>query len=287
VVAITRLCEQVAEVFDRAQQLTETGRPLTDMLPEPTDDDAAPEPPMAASAPDERMLVRATLDFLADPAVAQAVLVETIGAGRDGAAALGLFAESLEQQAPRSAHPALRWLRGKALERLGNIGETEPAFEVALTLDATWTPALFELARYASGRGYAQRGLSLLRRAGAPADDELVVLLQRFCRSSGRTSAATRHVGAARDASTRCATAAGSSCRWRNGPRGCIRGRARTWRTGRGAARSWMLRGSGPATGTGRWSLRGHPGPARMRCGAVRGRRFRRVSRQARPAAAR
>jgi tetratricopeptide (TPR) repeat protein len=180
VVAITRLYEQVAEVFDRTQQLTETGRPLTDVLPETTDDDAAPEPPTAASAPDERMLVRATLDFLADPAVAQAVLVETIGAGRDGAGALGLFAESLEPQAPRSARPALRWLRGKALERLGSIGEAEPAFEAALTLDATWPPALFELARYASDRGDAEGGLSLLRRAGAPADDELIVLLQRF-----------------------------------------------------------------------------------------------------------
>jgi hypothetical protein len=74
----------------------------------------------------------------------------------------------------------LRWLRGKALERLGDIGEAERAFEAALTLDATWTPAQFELARYASDRGAAERGLSLLRRAGAPADDELVMLLQRF-----------------------------------------------------------------------------------------------------------
>ncbi len=71
-------------------------------------------------------------------------------------------------------------MRGKALERLGNIAEAEAAFEAALSLDATAQPALFELARCASDRGDAERGLSLLRRAGAPADDELVMLLQRF-----------------------------------------------------------------------------------------------------------
>ncbi len=180
VLTVTRLYEQVAEVFDLAQELTDAGRPLTDVLPETTDDPGEPEPAAAVSESDERTLVRATLHFLADPEVAQAVLVETIGAGRDGAAALGLFAESLQPQAPRSARPALRWLRGKALERLGKVGEAEAAFEGALALDATWPPALFELARYASDRGDAERGLSLLRRAGAPADDELMVLLQRF-----------------------------------------------------------------------------------------------------------
>ena len=36
------------------------------------------------------------------------------------------------------------------------------------------------LARYASDRGDAERGLSLLRRAGATAEHELVVLLERF-----------------------------------------------------------------------------------------------------------
>jgi hypothetical protein len=36
------------------------------------------------------------------------------------------------------------------------------------------------LARYASDRGDAQRGLLLLRRAGAPREDELVQLLENF-----------------------------------------------------------------------------------------------------------
>jgi hypothetical protein len=39
---------------------------------------------------------------------------------------------------------------------------------------------LLSLARYASDRGDAERGLALLRRAGAPRDHELVQLLERF-----------------------------------------------------------------------------------------------------------
>jgi hypothetical protein len=141
VLAITRLYEQVSEVFDRAQQLTDADQPVTDLLAEPSDDNPATEPVATPSDAEQRTLVRATLDFLADAAVAHAVLVETIGAGRDGTGALELFADTLEPQAPRSARPALRWLRGKALERLGNIAEAEAAFEAALSLDATWAPA--------------------------------------------------------------------------------------------------------------------------------------------------
>jgi tetratricopeptide (TPR) repeat protein len=180
VVAITRLYSDVADLVARAQELHDAGEPLTDVLPEPDVED--PDPRVAASeaADDDRTVVRETLEFLDDPAVAEAVLVETIGAETEGASALGVFAETLESQAPRHARPALRWLRGKALERLGDVSEAQEAFEAALMLDETWQPALYDLARYASDRGDAERGLSLLRRAGAPADDELVVLLEHF-----------------------------------------------------------------------------------------------------------
>jgi tetratricopeptide (TPR) repeat protein len=120
------------------------------------------------------------IGFLDDPSVAEAVLVETIGAGRAGAAALGLFAETLEEQVPQRHAAPLRWLRGKALERMGRVLEAEEAFEAALDLDGAHLLALYELSRYASDRGNAERGLSLLRRAGAPAEDGLVELLTRF-----------------------------------------------------------------------------------------------------------
>ena len=124
--------------------------------------------------------MRQALEWLAQPAVAEAVLTETLGTGRDGAAALGLFAETLEPLAPRAACAALRWLRGKALDRLGQVAEAEAAYEAAETADPDWPPVLIDLAHYASDRGDATRALALLRRAGMPADDPLVELLARF-----------------------------------------------------------------------------------------------------------
>ena len=125
-------------------------------------------------------VVRSFLPVLAEPVVAAAVLAETIGAGSDGAAALGLFAETLEPLAPRAARPALRWLRGKAHERLGDVAAAEAAYEAAESLDPQWPLALSALARYAGDRGDATRGLDLLRRAGAPPDGPLVRLLEQF-----------------------------------------------------------------------------------------------------------
>jgi tetratricopeptide (TPR) repeat protein len=128
----------------------------------------------------DRRVVREVLHLLAVPQVAEALLVETLGAEREGAAALGVFTDSLESLAPAAARPAVRWLRGKAHDRLGHPGDAEQAYEAALALDPSYPLALHDLARIASDRGDGERGLSLLRRAGAPADDELVVLLEHF-----------------------------------------------------------------------------------------------------------
>lgn len=124
--------------------------------------------------------IRTILEFLAEPAVAEAVLAETIGSGKEGAAALGLFADSLEPRAPRAARPALLWLLGKAHQRLADTTQAEAAYHAAESVDPQWAPALIDLARYASDRGDAARGLALLRRAGTPSDHELVELLERF-----------------------------------------------------------------------------------------------------------
>ena len=104
--------------------------------------------------------VRATTVFLAQPAVAEAVLAETIGSGIDGAAVLGLFAETLEPLALPAARPALRWLRGKAHERLGDLThlhhEQLPLDERAAWLyqkagmflvDGPWRSAVMEAAQ--------------------------------------------------------------------------------------------------------------------------------------------
>jgi SEC-C motif len=125
--------------------------------------------------------VRAALELLADPAVAIAALAEIdFYPDRRSAIALGAFAESAEPLVPRAARPALRWLRATAHERLGDIAEAEAGLLAAESLDPSWPLTLMELARYASDRGDAERGLSLLRRAGAPPDHQLVELLEHF-----------------------------------------------------------------------------------------------------------
>ena len=124
--------------------------------------------------------LRTVAPALAEPGVAEAVLSETIGLVDGGAEALEQLTEALEPVAPRAARPAVRWLRGKARERRGDTTGAEAEFEIAQALDPGWSPALVDLARYASDRGEADRGLALLRRAAMPPDHELVQLLTRF-----------------------------------------------------------------------------------------------------------
>jgi tetratricopeptide (TPR) repeat protein len=174
VLGLTRMYDDAALVFDAVQAADDTDQVLEEICGER--DGAGSGTAPSPGAP----LVRDMVGFLDDPSVAEALLVETIGAGRAGAAALGLFAETLEEQVPQRHAASLRWLRGKALERMGRVLEAEEAFEAALDVDGAHLLALYELSRYASDRGNAERGLSLLRRAGAPAEDGLVELLTRF-----------------------------------------------------------------------------------------------------------
>lgn len=116
---------------------------------------------------------------LADPGLAEILKTEALRDGRAGAAALGLFAETLESKVPRPARVACRWLRAIALERTGSVEEAEQELLAAESMDTEWSPALFDLARFAADRGDAERGLSLLRRAGAAPDDPMVALLER------------------------------------------------------------------------------------------------------------
>jgi tetratricopeptide (TPR) repeat protein len=174
VLALTRMYDEVALVFTAVQGAADPDQILEEIFGE--EDDVSSGPALSPVA----RVTRDMVGFLDDPGVAEAVLVETIGAGCAGAAALGLFAETLEEQVPRRHGASLRWLRGKALERMGRVLEAEKAFEAALDLDGAHLLALYELSRYASDRGNAERGLSLLRRAGAPAEDGLVELLTHF-----------------------------------------------------------------------------------------------------------
>lgn len=170
VVTLKRLCGFCRGLLEQALGKGEFGKAEFDSL---VAHYAAPDDP-------ERMPVRVALEYVAEPIVASAVLDETTAVHPDQAAALGLFAESIEPMAPRSSRPALRWLRGKAHERRGEIDSAEAVFESALSLDPSCPLNLTSLARYAADRGDAERAISLLRRAGIPDGHELIELLQQY-----------------------------------------------------------------------------------------------------------
>lgn len=183
VAALTTLHNQVLDVMEAYTTLEESGDAtalagVLDQTPEASAGSADPEPADPESA-DRWRAVAATLPFLAEPAVAQAVLEETGRPGTLEAAALGLLAESLESQADRSTRPALRWLRAKAYEELGEIGNAEQALRAAERLDPDWTPTVIDLARYANDRGDAAAGLALLGRIGNDAPPLLRAVLEQ------------------------------------------------------------------------------------------------------------
>ena len=64
----------------------------------------------------------------------------------------------------------------------------------AESLDPVWPLTLTALARYASDRGDAERGLALLRRAGATTDHELMALLEHFQSTFRRLPASERRL---------------------------------------------------------------------------------------------
>lgn len=123
---------------------------------------------------------------LADPLLAELLLAETVGTGRDGAPALGMFAEVLKPKVPPAARIATRWLRAVALERIGDIEAAEHELLAAESMDPDWPLPLLDLARFASDRGDVERALSLLRRADAEPDHPLMDLLTR-CRAEPRS----------------------------------------------------------------------------------------------------
>ncbi len=160
---LVKLYEQIAMLLDAAVELPE--------------DALASE---GATEPDDSPDVIGEIGAaLADPMLAELLVGETVDEYDDGAAALGMFADVLEPKVPRGARVACRWLRAVALERIGDIEAAERELLAAESMDPDWPLPLFDLARIASDRGDAERGLALLRRAGAEPDYPLVELLEQ------------------------------------------------------------------------------------------------------------
>ncbi|WP_147453988.1 SEC-C domain-containing protein [Tessaracoccus antarcticus] len=126
------------------------------------------------------MDTRDALDFFDEPIVAEAFLSEASSGDGFFATTLVVFAQFFEKLAPRAARPAMLWLQGRAHEHVGEIELAEQAFRAAEALDPAWPLTLMSLARLASDRGDAERGLSLLRRAGTLPDAPLMKMLEAF-----------------------------------------------------------------------------------------------------------
>ncbi len=181
-------CQDLATEYDLPTDdamailtLLQMHRAIELMIEQPNVDDELEPDVEAPEASDEFTDIYADVAArLADPVVAEVLFREATESGRGGAAALGVVAETLQRQAPRAAQANCRWLQAAALERLGDIAEAERELLAIETTDPTCTLVLFDLARFASDRGDAERGLSVLRRAGVEPDDHLVQLLQRY-----------------------------------------------------------------------------------------------------------
>ncbi|TDO35117.1 SEC-C motif-containing protein [Kribbella sp. VKM Ac-2527] len=184
VLAGVALYERVAQLYEAAAQNADDPSSLVEVFEELTT--GQPTEPTDETS-EFRMTMKDALTGLDEPAIVVALLAETTGYDATRAAPLGMFAETLEPLMPRSARPPLRWLRAKAHELLGEIATAEQVLLDAESLDPDWPMTLVDLARYAFDRGDAERGLSLLRRAGAPADDPMVHMLERFQGAPPRT----------------------------------------------------------------------------------------------------
>ncbi|KQU58137.1 hypothetical protein ASG84_15920 [Rhodococcus sp. Leaf278] len=99
----------------------------------------------------------------------------------DGAAeALKQVADALLKAGSRQVKAAAYWFLATALDRLGDAISAEKALEKALDADSHFEPAVLSLAEYASTRGNAVRGLSLLGRIDPAAGADLREMLEPY-----------------------------------------------------------------------------------------------------------
>jgi len=114
--------------------------------------------------------------------VAQAFIGETLEAEPDMDGSVSLFAERLLEAASGKSQAGPRWLLAICAERDGRTLEAEALVTASLAADGSFLPALEDAAWYAADRGDARRAASLLRRAGADADDEMLAIYDRYAR---------------------------------------------------------------------------------------------------------
>ena len=179
VVALRSVYQRFDDVLSAANEMVaEQGTDAADGLQALFDTESGSERQVEPGQPGTT--VGKLVPLLAEPAVAYALLAETLGDEDEGAATLGLMAETLEEQAERPARPALRWLRARAHERLGEILKAEQVLQASERAQPGWPPILLDLARYAADRSDATGALELLDRLGPDAPPGLVEVVRRF-----------------------------------------------------------------------------------------------------------
>jgi hypothetical protein len=166
------------EVYEKMSHALVLAGEDAEAVETPVNDDSGPDAAYLA-------MIEAVGPVLGDPYLAGVLRLETVEKG-GSPAALGLFAETLESQVPRRARVAYRWLRAVAHERMGDIDTAEREFLAAESMDPDWVLPLLDLARFASDRGDAERGIALLHRAGVDDDHPVLQLLERH-RATPRT----------------------------------------------------------------------------------------------------
>lgn len=115
---------------------------------------------------------------LADQAVTEAFGYELLTPDPAPAHALDAWAADLIDHG--STGPAARWLRARAVDRLGRADDAALLLDAALACDPDFGPAHELAARDAGDRGDAATARRHLRAAGAADDDDHVVLLERI-----------------------------------------------------------------------------------------------------------
>ena len=120
------------------------------------------------------------LPFLSDPMVVVAIAEENLTGDPHLGEMLASILKTLTPAAPRRSHAGLAWLEGRCADLLGDVDEAESLYDKALDLDSDHFPAMRELATIHSLRGDANKAVSLLQRAGVPADDPELSVVSKY-----------------------------------------------------------------------------------------------------------
>jgi hypothetical protein len=104
--------------------------------------------------------------------VAPALVDLVIGSTDHGSPLLDSFATAIIDSTPPPHNGAL-FVRASNAEADGRVLEAEADYTASLDADPDYTPAIYELARFASDRGDIDRAVSLYRRVGSGAQAEV------------------------------------------------------------------------------------------------------------------